>query len=639
MEHMVAELWQKNDDLERVRDASDIVRVIGEQITLKPRGREYVGLCPFHDDRSPSMTVVPAKQIYKCFVCGAGGDVYNFVRNYHKLEFREALEYLAERAGIQLTPRRSIARTQTSSTGGDPSVSYDHGQEDSRGSSRAELVRANAIACEFFRAILRHPEHGAVARGIVERRGIAPHMIEEFQIGAAPDRWDGLKATAESKGMELGPLHELGLLKRRENGDGAYDALRNRLIFPIHDTMGRVIAFGGRKIKDEDEPKYLNSPDTRLFHKSKTLYGLWQASKEIQRTRVAIITEGYTDTIACHQGGFTNAVATLGTALTREHAAVLRRICDEVVLLFDADEAGKRAADRAVEVFFAEDLDVKICSLSKFTDAKDPDELLKREEGAEVFAKALAASRDLLAYRFDRLRDRLAGKGLSAFSRGIEEELAKLAEMGLNQVSPVRRQKIIQRLGVLAGVDEQTIVRSIPAGRSQPAFARPADADAPMPRLVIRQKDMDLREHLIGCVLGDPGLWLGLDRARQELLLAPGYRSPLIHAVADSIGRVSSAGGEPSLGAVLADLGSRGLAEGEVDAAVALQQIVDEFTESIPERRTLHWNECWKRQKPAGGVAPGGVSDVLALVEQKRLEHKAMGPDRRVLPRPGSSSQ
>lgn len=621
----MAELWNKNDELERVRSASDIVRVVGEQIALKQKGREYVGLCPFHDDRNPSMYVSPTKQIYKCFTCGAGGDVYNFVKNFHKLEFREALEHLAERAGIKLTPRK--AQHAFADHGGH-AEDAEHAQQ---GWSRQDLVKANATASEFFRAILRHPEHGATARGVIERRGIAPDMLELFQVGASPDRWDGLKVFAESKGLPLGPLHDLGLLKRRENGDGAYDALRHRIIFPIHDQMGRVIAFGGRKIRDEDEPKYLNSPDTRLFHKSKTLYGLYQASREIQRQRTALITEGYTDTIACHQGGFGNAVATLGTALTREHAAILRRLCDTVVLLFDGDEAGQRAADRAVEVFFAEEIDVKICALNRFTDAKDPDELLKREDGAEIFQKALAGSRDLLDYRFDRMRERLAGKGMSALSRGIEEELGRLVEMGLNEVQPVRRALIVKRLAAIAGVDESTIVRSIPAGRGTRAPMPRETGEAQPVRVVFREADMEIREHLLACVLTDGGLWRGLDKARQDRLLAAGYRSPLIDAVATSIGRAAQAGREPELDAVLADLEQREEFGGAIDAAVSLQQVVERFTEGNLERLRAHWNECWKRLAPARSDA---AVDMISLVEQKRQEHKTLGPDRRVLPRP-----
>ncbi|QYU67639.1 DNA primase [Leptolyngbya sp. 15MV] len=281
----MAAAFRPSEDKERVREASDIVRVIGEHVALKPRGREFVGLCPFHDDHKPSMWVSPAKGIYKCFSCGAGGDVFTFVQNYHSMEFRDALEYLAQRAGIELSRHKPHL--------GDP-ASHDTPPD----IDRKALLRANATALDFFRAILAHPEHGQTSRDIITRRQIAPEMVERFALGAAPDRWDGLLLTLQKQGTDPAPFVAAGLLKRRDSGPGLYDALRHRLIFPIHDQLGRVIAFGGRKIRDEDEPKYLNSPETPLFDKSATLYGLHQAARDIQRARVALITEGYTETIA-----------------------------------------------------------------------------------------------------------------------------------------------------------------------------------------------------------------------------------------------------------------------------------------------------------------------------------------------------
>ncbi|MFZ4576159.1 MAG: DNA primase, partial [Phycisphaerales bacterium] len=391
------------DDVARVRDAADIVRIVGEYVRLKPAGREFKGLCPFHDDHNPSMAVVPHKGIFHCFVCGAGGDSIAFVRRYLKMEFREALEFLAEKLGVQLTPRRRESSDR-------PEVA---------GTSRQDLLKANAVAAGFYRTLLSHPEHGAVARRVVEKRGILPEISERFLLGTSPgaDRWDGLQQYIRSKGLLESTFAEAGLLKQRESG-GSYDAFRNRLMFPIQDAGGRVIAFGARRLDDADEPKYLNSPETRLFVKKATLYGLNHASKAIQKERTAILTEGYMDTIACHQAGVENAVAALGTSLTREHAAVLRRFCTRVVLLFDGDDAGQRAADRAVEVFFAEPLDVKIATLKTWTDAKDPDELLKREGGREIFDRAIDKAEDLLTYRFRRLRANLEGGGIAAVSQG-----------------------------------------------------------------------------------------------------------------------------------------------------------------------------------------------------------------------------
>jgi len=628
----VTDLWRNkpvrdNRDLERVKDASDIVRVIGEVVSLKPKGREFVCLCPFHNDHNPSMYVVPAKQFFNCFVCGAAGDVFAFVMRFHKMEFREALEYLAERAGIPLTPFRPHA-----------------GAAAPAGPSRQDLLTAASTAAEFFRGVLQHPEHGRAARGVIERRGIAPDMVSRFLIGAAPNRWDGLELLLKSRDLDPASFHDAGLLKRRDSDGAAYDAFRNRLIFPIQDQLGRVIAFGARRIDDADEPKYLNSPETRLFNKSATLYALNHAAKAIQAERTAVITEGYTDVIACHQAGFANTVATLGTALTREHVTVLRRLCDRVILLFDGDDAGQRAADRATELFFAEPLDVAICTLRRFTDAKDPDELLKRQGGADQFRAALAGSTDLLEYRFDRLRDRLAGSGLSALAKGIDEELARLAELGLKDVTPVRQRLIIRRLASLANVDEATILRAIPAGRSaRPGTdARGADSpergtDAARELPLIQTSTLTAHEHLLACVLCDPSLFASLDQGEQDFLSPRAYRWELLRSVAEIVRQLSDDAVAPHLNAVLAHTEDPSVQS----AAVGLMSRIDLETDRNADRLRAHWSACLARARhdritTEVKTTPTGddLAETLAAIEQRRRSISAHGADRRRLPRP-----
>jgi DNA primase len=622
----VSELWKGksasfNDhgDVDRVKDASDIVRIIGEHVALKAKGREYVGLCPFHDDHKPSMNVVPGKGIFHCFVCGSGGDVLSFVQKFHKMEFREALEYLAERAGITLTPRGKPP--------GGP-----------EGLSRTDLLTASTAAAEFFRVILKS-EHGKAAREIIQRRAISPEMVDKFMLGASPDRWDGLLLTIQNKRLDPKAFMEAGLLKKRENGEGAYDAFRNRIMFPIQDQIGRVIAFGARKIKDEDEPKYLNSPDTRLFNKSRTIYALNHAARAIQSERTAIITEGYTDVIACHQAGFCNAVATLGTALTRDHASILRRLCDRVVLLFDGDDAGQRAADRAIEVFFAEDLDVSICALNRFTDAKDPDELLKRPDGGEVFRKALDGSTDLLEFRYARLRQRLEGAGMAALARGLEEELARLVELGLRDVAPIRQKLIVKRLASLAEVDEATIMKSIPAGRRpRPA----ADAhnspdqgadDAHLPPL--HSAVLSAADHMLGCILCDGSLLATLSEHERDFIGPAAYRWPLLSRVAQVVHELGEDGVTPDLAGVLRHTEDIGVK----DAAVALASRIDEQTDRDRDRLHAHWRECLNRARRdhenRRGVPAADVESVLTQIKLKRAAHASLGADRRVLPKPG----
>lgn len=598
-------------DRDRVRDASDIVRIVGQHVALRPHGREYVGLCPFHDDQTPSMNVVPAKQIFHCFACGSGGDVFSFVQKYHKMDFREALEHLAELAGIELTPWRAA-----------PS-----GASETPAASRADLVRASKTASDFFRVIYNHADHGAAAREIVRKRGISDEMVKAFGIGASPARWDGLLKTLQNKGLDPDLFVDAGLLKRRESDSSLYDVFRNRLMFPIRDQIGRVIAFGARKIDPDDEPKYLNSPETRLFKKSGTLFGLDLAAREIMAQRTAIITEGYTDTIACHQAGIKNVVATLGTALTADHATVLRRLCETVVLLFDGDAAGQKAADRAVEVFFAERIDVKIAVLSDVTDAKDPDELLKRPEGPEagrtLLLKAVDGATDLLAYRFRRMKAGLAGAGMSALEQATVEELKRLSELGLGRVSPMRRQFVIKQLAQITGLGERTIADAIPTGRSRSRETTAGSAQGGATALTSR-------EHLVGCILCEPRLW---PRAEEEGVFdGCATESPDLQGLVKVMAAIVRAGNGPALPAVLAAL--------EDDAvkglAVRLAARVDGET-NHGERLMEHFTHSLKgldleRSRADRTAAP---EDAWARLKRVKVERSVTGEDRRVMPRSG----
>ncbi len=630
----------RDRERDRVREATDIVRLVGEHVALKPKGREFVGLCPFHDDHSPSMYVVPAKGIFHCFVCGAGGDVYTFVQRLHKMDFPEAIRYLAERAGIELAPWKP-ARASGSGSIDD---SGGHGAGGGR-VSRRELLAANSAACDYFRAILRHAEHGRAAREVVERRGISPEMVEAFALGASADRWDGLSLTIQSKGLPVSAFEQAGLLKRRgasdageepgafqsASGTGHYDALRNRLIFPIHDATGRVIAFGGRKIRDEDEPKYLNSPETELFKKSSTLDGLFQASKTIQHERTAIVTEGYTDTIACHQAGLTNAVATLGTALTSGHARVLQRYCDTIVLLFDGDSAGEKAAERAVEVLFASDVDVKIATLGGLTDAKDPDELLKREGGLEVLRAAIAQARPILNFRYERLRERLKGPSLT---RRFDEEIQTLVRLGYAALRPERKRVIQRQLAATWGLSEAVIFERFKEKGVRAAdtvIARPHRA-SPVP------KTLDV---LIGCVIADEALWAELPDEERAVLRAASDASD-----ADSRARVARAmleiasSDEPC---GLMTLHDRLALSEDRSLAILLSEWVRRECEDDEERidrlrrdslaRLLREGRGDRLIEPKPG-ANGNTVGPAARLESLRDQHRTLGPNRANLPRP-----
>ncbi|MFK7758924.1 MAG: DNA primase [Phycisphaerales bacterium] len=583
---------QPNDDVQRVRDASDIVTVIGESITLKPKGREYVCLCPFHDDRSPSMCVVPAKQIFHCFACGAGGDVFTFVQRYHSMDFREGLTYLAERSNIELTPFKP---SRAEGTNGDQQDQYP------AGTNKKDILLANEQAQAYFKTILSHPEHGQIARDLITKRGISDDMVERFGLGASADRWDGLLITIESQKYNPDAFTGAGLLKTRDQG-GQYDALRNRLIFPICDQIGRVIAFGGRKINEEDEPKYLNSPETLVFNKSKTLYGLNHAQRAIKRKRVAVIVEGYTDVIACHQHGVEHVVATLGTALTKGHATILRRLCDTVVLLFDGDEAGQRAADRAIEVLFSETIDIKIAALAGYTDAKDPDELLREPNGAETFDRAIEGAVDLLKWRFDRLRAELAGAGAARVTQRIEEEIRTLLDLGIEKLSPMRRQLMVRQIAGAAGVSEAVVKASMRLGRRVPASIEQAPSMQEEP-----DQPLTARELLLGCLLSDEKLWLTMGSDERDLLMTTSFKSQSSAAVAQALHESVANGSGTGLHPVLQEL-AESLSEqtphpeeeynpqsqsfDPVGRATMLSRTVEQQSEGSKERLERMLREC-----------------------------------------------
>ncbi len=465
--------YSSNSDRDKVLQATDLVALIGEHVQLKAKGREHIGLCPFHDDRSPSLCVVTHKgnAFYNCFSCGAAGNAIDFMVNYHKLDFLGALRALAERAGIQLQQTRP--------------------QDEGPANARTELLRANAIALDFYLRTFANPELGAAARAAVHSRGISQEMCERFQVGAAPGGWDsfvhaverlrehrsggsansgpgarrgtGRSTSSDSHSVpEMAAFRAAGLI--REGNQGPIDGFRNRLIFPICDELGKPIAFGARQLSAEDQPKYLNSPESAVFHKGKGLYGLHLAKKSIIAQRTAIICEGYTDVIACHAAGVDNVVATLGTALTRDHARILQRMCERVILLFDGDAAGQKAADRAVEVLFAETIDVRICTLP---DELDPDELLRQPDGRVQFIQAVEASESALKYFVRRFRVSLeSATGLSGRQQRVQQMLQRLVELGYRAMPGVRKQAILPALAMSTGIPHLELERALESVRT-----------------------------------------------------------------------------------------------------------------------------------------------------------------------------
>ncbi len=482
-----------NNDRQRVLDATDLVRLVGEVVTLKPKGKEYMGICPFHEDHDPSLHVVPMKGFYKCFACGAGGSAFDFVMNYYRMDFREALTFLAERAGVTLTPWKA----EREARGGAAEV------------SGTEIIEAHRTALAFYRMVLAHPTQGAEARKIFAERGISDEMIERFELGATfgAERSDALYQTILKKSLNVRAFEAAGLIRPGKYGSEFYDNFRNRLIFPIHDGLGRPIAFGARKINPEDEPKYLNSPDHPKFSKSHTLYALHLARQAIQKSATAIIVEGYTDVIACHQAGITNVVATLGTALGTEHARMLERLCDRVILIFDGDLAGQKAADRAVEIFFRTNVDVL---MTVIPEELDPAELLAEKDGIARWNAMMERPVDALDFLLASLSAKVSDqKGLSARQKLLEAFAERIANLGFHEMNAVRRQFVVARLGQLFGLPEITVLKAIPRPKKNSVITDRGEAGRAsaevrgesLPRFVmLAQRD------LVGCLLHEPGL-------------------------------------------------------------------------------------------------------------------------------------
>ena len=363
-----------DDIIEEVRSKNDIVDVVSQYVRLTKKGNSYFGLCPFHNEKTPSFSVTPGKQMYYCFGCGAGGNVFNFIMEYENYTFGEALKHLADRAGVEL-----------------PKIEYSR-EVRQKAQEKAELLEINKQAAQYFYYQLR-TEKGQTGLDYLKNRGLSEETMRKFGLGYSDRAGGGLYRYLKAKGYPDDRLRESGLFNVDER-HGMYDKFWNRVIFPIMDVNNRVIGFGGRVMGDA-KPKYLNSPETKIFDKSRNLYGLNIA--RTTRKKYLILCEGYMDVISMHQAGFTNAVASLGTALTSGHASLLKRYTQEVLLLYDSDEAGIRAALRGISILREAGVNSRVVSLKPY---KDPDEFI-RNMGPEAFEQRLEEARDSFLFRVE----------------------------------------------------------------------------------------------------------------------------------------------------------------------------------------------------------------------------------------------
>jgi DNA primase len=439
------------DVINQVRDRADIAEVVGHHVSLARAGQNLKGLCPFHQEKSPSFTVSPSRQIFHCFGCGTGGNVFTFLMRITGANFPETVRELGQKLGINVPDSGPSAGPQAAQA------------------SRLEPL--NRAVTAWFQQNLRDGVTGATARDYLASRGIHAGTIDRFEIGCAPAEWDGLIKALIMQDFALSDLAAAGLTVAREHASGSYDRFRARVMFPITDLRKRVVGFGGR-ILGEGAPKYLNSPDTSLFKKGQTLYALDLAREAVARLKTVIVVEGYFDAVVLHQAGLTHTVATLGTALTAEHIQVLRRFASKVVLLFDPDQAGVRAALRGLDLFVNSGVGVKVVTLPA---GEDPDTYV-RKEGPEAFARLEEQAPSLLDFALEHSLSTAESSTIEGRIRSVDDVLRILQK----SEHPIEREERIRVVAERLGISQQRLIERYPA-LVQSEGRRPAAAQSANP--------------------------------------------------------------------------------------------------------------------------------------------------------------
>lgn len=594
------------DSKSMVLAATDIVELIGQTVALKRRGKNYVGLCPFHTEKTPSFSVDSSKQLFYCFGCKAAGNAIDFVIKRDRLEFKEALQFLAERAGIEL-PRYGVSKEKQS--------------------ERQLLLEANSAACAFFEKWLSDPVTGKAARDYLESRGFNADSIRKFQIGYAPDSWDSLKNSPQFKKFPASLLQQAGLLKARDEG-GHYDTFRHRLMFPIRDESARVIAFGGRIMPGSDAPaKYLNSPETPLFSKSRTIYGLDVARQKIVETRLVAVVEGYTDVVMAHQYGATNVVSILGTAMTEGHVAILRRFADRIVLLFDADLAGDLAVNRAVELFLTQPIEIAIASIPEDL---DPDEYLLKH-GLDAFNALLESAQDALTYKWKQLSRKFEESGdLTAQQKAVEEYLQTLsAARGTGPVDEIRWGSALARVSRLTDISVERLNQRFRGAKPsvRRTYTDEGAENAPETPVYRRTNDQDRAEQwVLGILLREPGRWHDV----QQHLHVDEFADDLHRKLAEIYWNHQRDEGEPEMPGFLNVLPDASLKELTVRLVQEAEHLTD--LDRIISEALGHFESARLRRKEQKLLAEirrttesaGSVDEIDLL---KQMQEQARRPD------------
>jgi len=539
------------DIKERIRQATDIVDLVGSYLPLRRQGRIYVGLCPWHDDSRPSLQVNPERQSWKCWVCDVGGDVFSFLMQYERIGFREALEILADRAGVQLQP---AGRPELP-----PGSPHD----------KKTLYRAMQWAAQQFHQCLLLSPDAETARRYVAERGLTSESVKRFGLGFSPEGWQWLLDHGRTQGFAAPVLEATGLCARSPASGRYYDRFRGRLMFPIRDAQGRAIAFGGRILpgaSGDNPAKYINSPETRLFSKSEHLYALDLARQSVtnKKLREIVVVEGYTDVMMAHQVGIDHVVAVLGTALGPRHIQVLRRFADRVILVLDGDEAGQRRTNEILELFVAAQIDLRILTLPE---EFDPCEFLL-ERGAEPFRELLGTAIDALEHKIRvATRDIDLLRETHQANQALEEILATIAKASAQMTGAagdvrLREQQFLMRLARQFGLPEQELRSRVNDLRRKPnrtaAVAKPQrPAAGPTQSLSVpKVRDLDSREiELLEILVVHPDL---VELAIREIEVGQ-LKSECVRTIYRTIHGIHDSGGTPDFGNVLTALDDPGL--------------------------------------------------------------------------------
>ncbi len=520
--------------IKQVKEANDIVAVVGAYVALHPAGGTFKGLCPFHDDSRPSLTVDPKWQNYRCWSCNKYGDVITFVQEHERLSFNEALEILARRAGIQLDTKGTSPQAR----------------------GRALLLDTVAWAVEQYQACLHDSADAEGARRYLDERGLTEETTHRFGVGYAPLSGDWLVKRARRDGVSAELLEKVGLIKPRDAGKGHYDHFRDRVMFPIRDARGRAVGFGGRILPgspyEKRVGKYINSTGTELFAKGELLYGLDQARLAADKAGYLAVVEGYTDVLMAHQMGVPQVVATMGTALTPRHVRELRRFAPRVVLVFDADAGGSTGVDRALEIFAGEDVDLAVATLPE---GLDPCDLLVRQ-GPEPFRAALAGAVDALDFKLSQVLAKEESRGVAGRERAVEVVLNIIAlapEMS-GQAGAVRQELMVTRIAQRVGLKEETVWGRLRELRARKRRADERRGDEPPPQKRAGPAPAEERE-LLQVLLAQPSL-VSVAAARLSL---DEIQHPEVRRIVGMMVRLQAAGETPDLDVLRLEIDDRAL--------------------------------------------------------------------------------